>query len=89
MAAVETEAELLAQLTTLQAAITATINGTRLSQLIVGSGDFQRRYTYTECTLESLKAERDAVQTKLSLLATAAEPTYRESAPLGVSWSKL
>ena len=51
--------ELENQLTTVQAAITALLEGKRLTSLRVGSGSFQRLYTYAELDLEHLIALRD------------------------------
>jgi hypothetical protein len=51
--------ELELQLATVQAAITALLQGKRLTSLRVGSGTFQRLYTYQEIDLEHLILLRD------------------------------
>ncbi|MDF1598157.1 MAG: hypothetical protein P1T08_18995, partial [Acidimicrobiia bacterium] len=40
-------------------AIEALIAGKRLTELRVGSGSFQRLYTFSDITLEALKEHRD------------------------------
>lgn len=47
------------QLATVQAAIQQLLEGKRLTQLKVGSGNFSRLYEYQELTLENLKNARD------------------------------
>lgn len=47
--------EATAQLVTVNAAIQQLIEGKRLKELRVGSGNFQRLYMYSEISLESLK----------------------------------
>lgn len=51
--------ELELQLATVQAAITALLEGKRLTSLRVGSGSFARLYTFQELDLEHLIALRD------------------------------
>jgi len=53
--------ELEVQLSTVQAAITALLQGKRLTSLRVGSGTFQRLYTYQELDLEHLIDLRDGL----------------------------
>lgn len=84
----ESEDELRAQLATLNSAITETLNGARLTKLVVGSGDFKREYNYAECSLEMLKRERTVVQQKLAAISTV-EPVYRNTAPHTMHWSKF
>ena len=47
--------EATAQLVTVNAAIQQLIEGKRLKELRVGSGNFQRLYMYSEISLEALK----------------------------------
>jgi len=58
--------EALAQLLTVNTAIEALIAGKRLTELRVGSGSFQRLYTFQELDIEALKEHRDEL---LSIIA--------------------
>jgi hypothetical protein len=83
----ETEAELQAQLLTVQTAIQALIAGERISVMEIGSPEFRRKYQFGEVTLEALREERANIQQKLAALSTT-EPTFRETSPHYMSWSK-
>lgn len=50
--------EAQAQLTTVNAAIQQLIDGKRISELRVGSGQFARQYKYQEITMDSLRQLR-------------------------------
>ena len=63
-----TQQQIQADITTVSAALSSLYSGQRLTTLIVGTGDSQRRYTYQEITVESLKeALNDLNQELLSL----------------------
>lgn len=68
--------EAKAQLVTVQAAISDLIAGKRINQLRVGSGTFQRLYTFSEVMLTELKEHRDEL---LSFIDTSENttPTFR------------
>ena len=59
--------ELKDQLTTVQAAITSLLEGKRLTSLRVGSGTFQRLYTYQEIDLEHLVMLRDELRENIAI----------------------
>lgn len=82
-----TLAEAQAQLTTVNAAIDQLLSGNRLTQLRVGSGTFQRLYTYQEISLESLTALRNELNSVIDALSPAI-PIFRNNATIPLKVSK-
>ena len=69
--------EAKAQLVTVQAAISDLIAGKRINQLRVGSGTFQRLYTFSEVMLAELKEYRDELLSYVDSLEETT-PTFRK-----------
>jgi len=85
--------EIQTDIGTLTEAITSLTLGKRITTLIVGSGAFQRRYTYQEVTLENLNAQLSMYEAELlaakSLVAgTPLLPTFRSFGSLRMGYSK-
>jgi len=75
-----TETELLQAIGEVNTAMQKLINGERLRALTVGSGEFQRRYSFAELTVENLQAEREILQAELEALRdTKAGPQFRST----------
>ena len=74
--------EAQAQLASVNAAITLLIQGKLKKELVVGSGNFQRRYTFEtgSLTLENLKAYRNELLQIINVLSPATLPTFRANA---------
>lgn len=79
--------EATAQLATVNAAIEALIQGKRLKELRVGSGSFQRLYTFSEITIESLKEHRDELLAEINALS-ATTPTFKTNMTIPLIVSK-
>lgn len=62
--------EARSQLVTVNAAINSLLSGKTLTQLRIGSGTFQRTYTYQEISLDSLLALRAELMKKIADLET-------------------
>ena len=73
-----TSAEVLADITTVNSAIQEIIQGTRLTQLRVGSGDYVRLYTMQECTVEILQDLLAQLNQELALIQGVAPITFRQ-----------
>jgi len=72
-----------AELVTVNAAIQQLMQGKRVTQLEVGSGNFRRRYNYQEISMDSLKALRDElIAERDSLSITPVAPTFRTNATI-------
>ncbi len=84
----QTPAQLTEQLQQLDEALAKLVAGQRMKSLTVGSGEFQRRYSFTEVTYENLAAERARVRNELEIVSPAA-PTFRESSVMYTTYEKL
>ena len=73
-----TKEEAEAELAIVNAAISALIQGKRITQLQVREADFQRMYEYQGITLEGLKAYRDELLGIIDSL-TDVFPTFRKN----------
>lgn len=71
-----------ADIALIQIAISDLYAGKRLTTLIVGTGDSQRRYSYQEITPENLKAHLNELYTELLSVATDPTPTFRNFASM-------
>lgn len=81
---------ILAEITTLDAAIAKQIAGESFRSFTVGSGEFQRRYSYQEVSLTDLQAYRQSLYSELASLAESIEiaPKFRKSSHMMTSYSK-
>jgi hypothetical protein len=70
------------QLTTINAAIQDIISGKRITQLRIGSGDFQRLYHYSEITIESLTTLRSEIRNIINTLTPDVKPVFRTNATI-------
>lgn len=77
-----TELEIQTDINTIQVAISDLYSGKRLTTLIVGTGDSQRRYTYQEITPEALKEQLNELYRELLSIATDPTPTFRNFASM-------
>lgn len=66
------------QLTQINTAIENLLQGKRITQLRVGSGTFQRLYTYQEISYEALIQERDKLLTYINSLSTDPTPKFMQ-----------
>lgn len=73
-----TKEEAEAELAIVNAAISALIQGKRITQLQVREADFQRMYEYQGITLEGLKAYRDELLEIIDSLIDVF-PTFRKN----------
>ena len=71
--------EATTQLVTVNAAIQQLIEGKRIKELRVGSGNFQRLYSYSEITLEALKTLQQELLITIDSYAPAIT-TFRTNA---------
>lgn len=79
--ATQTLAEYELELAQVKSYIADIFSGKRFQQLIVGSGNFQRKYTYDAKILETLLQER----TRLQGIVDAMQPTESEVTPVFVT----
>lgn len=79
--------ELKTQLSTVQSAISELLAGTKRTVLVVGSGNFQRRYEFGEVTLEALVELRDNLLQQICALE-GTTPTFRTNATIPLVVSK-
>lgn len=77
-----TEVQIQADIATIQVALSDLYSGKRLTTLIVGTGDSQRRYTYQEITPEALKAHLNDLYAELLGIAADPTPTFRNFASI-------
>ena len=84
----ETKNELVLQLTSVNDAIARIIAGEHITELIIGSGLFTRKYKYTEISLSMLKEERIRITTKLAVIDGTAQ-TFRASSVVQTTYSKF
>jgi hypothetical protein len=75
-----TEAQI--QLSTVNAAIQDIISGKRVTELRVGSGEFQRMYRYEEVSLESLIDLRNELRNTINTLTPEVKPVFRTNATI-------
>jgi uncharacterized coiled-coil protein SlyX len=85
--------EIQTDLNTLTSAVSNLYLGKRITTLIVGSGAFQRRYTYQEISIENLNAQITRLQEELfaaqnTASAGALLPTFRAFSTLRFTCSK-
>ena len=79
--------ELKAALVQLDAAISDLISNKRVRSFTVGSGEFQRRYTFAETTLGELQRERKRLQERLQAVEPCKQ-TYRNSSFMNTIYVK-
>ena len=77
-----TLAEAQIQLSTVNAAIQDIISGKRVTELRVGSGEFQRMYRYEEVTLEALIDLRSELRNTINTLTPDVRPIFRTNATI-------
>ena len=83
-----TQQELIQDITDISNAMSAIVQGKRVTRLKLGNGAFQREYQYQEITYDSLLAERSALRAELDTLQgikPSASSFRSSSVPLVVS----
>jgi hypothetical protein len=78
-----------ADLTTVNSALQDLIAGKRLTQLRLGSGDFQRHYNYQEITYDVLKAEQADLTQELAALQSTPQMQFRTMSNLPLNVTKF
>lgn len=85
---VDTVESLNLELTRLQNALAALINGERVTEFIIGSGSTQRRYRYEEISETFLQDEISRVKKELALLVGETQ-TFRATSVMQTMYRKL
>jgi hypothetical protein len=70
------------QLSTINAAIQDMISGKRITELRIGSGDFQRLYKYQEINIDTLQALRSELRNIINTLTPNVRPVFRSNATI-------
>jgi hypothetical protein len=78
-----------ADLTTVTAALQDLIAGKRITQLRVGSGEFQRHYNYQEITYDVLKSEQADLTQELAALQATPQMQFRTMSNLPLNVTKF
>ncbi len=74
-----TQQQIQTDIDAVSAALSSLYSGQRLTTLIVGTGDSQRRYTYQEITVENLQAALNGYRQELMELTPEIGMTFRSS----------
>lgn len=77
-----TQQQIQADIDIVTAALTQLYQGERLTTLIVGTGDSQRRYTWQEITVENLKASLNELRQELLAISDSPEMTFRTTSSM-------
>ena len=84
-----TEAEVQAEIDTINAALQEIISGTRLTRLQVGSGEFAKIYEHQEISYENLKTEKAILEAELDTLTPTSEMTFRTNTSIPLVVTKM
>ena len=84
-----TEAEIQAEIVTIDAALQEIISGTRLTRLQVGSGEFARIYEHQEISYETLKAEKTNLLAELDTLTPTDDMVFRTNTSIPLVVTKM
>jgi hypothetical protein len=72
------------QLTQVQIAISDLISGKRLSELSIGSGATERKYKYSEITIDNLVVLRNELRSIINALQPDVKPIFRSYANIPI-----
>jgi len=86
-----TAVQIQSDLDTINAALQDLYAGERLTTLIVGSGEFQRRYTYQELSVDNMLGVKRTLEGELAHLTPSVAPSFRtfSSIPLVIGKSGI
>jgi len=84
-----TALEIQTDIDNLQAALQDLYLGKRLTTLIIGTGDSQRRYSYQEITKEKLQEGINDLRAELLSVSASAEPVFRSYASMPIIINKV
>ena len=84
-----TEREIRQDINTVECAIQEIISGERVTKLLVGSGEFQRTYQFSEITYESLREIKAELLQELDIILTGSQVTYRQNSHLPLVVTKF
>lgn len=79
-----TLAEAGASLTTVNIAISDLIAGKRIAELNIGTGATQRRYKYSEITIDNLTVLRNELRSIINTLQPDVKPIFRLNANIPI-----